>query len=68
MTKRKKMSQLKITLSKSPIGYAKGQKATCFALGLRKMWQTVIRPDNESVRGMVRKITHLVTVEEVEPK
>jgi large subunit ribosomal protein L30 len=64
----KQQNQLKITLKKSPIGYAKDQKATCFALGLRKMHQTVVRPDNDSVRGMVRKVTHLLQVEEVEAR
>ena len=57
---------LRITLKKSPIGFAKDQKATVAALGLRKIRQTVERPDNDSVRGMVYKVTHLVDVEEVE--
>jgi large subunit ribosomal protein L30 len=64
MKKRQRM--LKITLRKSPIGHTKDQKATCYALGLRKMRQAVVRPDSESVRGMVRKVAHLVNVEEVE--
>jgi large subunit ribosomal protein L30 len=66
MSKRQKM--LKLTLKKSPIGYAKDQKATCYALGLRKREQTVLRPDNDSVRGMVRKISHLLAMEEVKGK
>lgn len=57
--------QLKIKLVKSPIGYAQNQKDTVKALGLRKLGQEVVRPDNEPVRGMIFTIKHLVTVEEV---
>lgn len=56
---------LKITLVRSPIGYNKRQKRTVEALGLRRLHQSVIQPDNPAIRGMVRKISHLVTVEEV---
>jgi large subunit ribosomal protein L30 len=57
--------KLKIKLVKSPIGYARNQKDTVRALGLRKMNQEVIRPDNEPVRGMIFTVKHLVSVEEV---
>ena len=53
---------LSIKLKKSPIGLAKDQKATVAALGLRKVGATVVRPDNDSVRGMVFKVRHLVEV------
>ncbi len=56
---------LKITLVRSPIGYNKRQKRTVEALGLRRLHQSVLKPDNPAIRGMVRKISHLVTVEEV---
>ncbi|GIV15104.1 MAG: hypothetical protein KatS3mg022_0539 [Armatimonadota bacterium] len=56
---------LKITLVRSPIGYSKRQKRTVEALGLRRLHQSVIQPDNPAIRGMVRKVSHLVTVEEV---
>lgn len=56
---------LKITLVRSPIGYNKRQKRTVEALGLRHLNQSVLKPDNPAIRGMVRKISHLVTVEEV---
>lgn len=59
------MAKLRITLVKSPIGYAKDQKDTASRLGLRKMWRTVEFDDNPSIRGMVHKIRHLVRVEEV---
>jgi large subunit ribosomal protein L30 len=56
---------LKITLLKSTIGFNQRQKDTARALGLRKIRQTVIRPDNPQMRGMVFAIQHLVQVEEV---
>jgi len=57
---------LEITLIKSPIGYNRRQKRTVAALGLRKMNQTVVHPDNPAVRGMVRAIEHLVKTEKSE--
>lgn len=60
------MAELKITLTRSPIGFSKTQKRTARALGLTRMHKTVLRPDNDQVRGMVRAIEHLVTVETVE--
>jgi large subunit ribosomal protein L30 len=59
------MSKLRITLTRSVIGHPKDQKDTALALGFRKMNQTVVRPDNACVRGMVTKLHHLVTVEEI---
>jgi large subunit ribosomal protein L30 len=59
------MSKLKITYKKSSIGYARDQKATITSLGLRKLHQSVIKPDNPAIRGMIFKVKHLVTVEEV---
>ena len=56
---------LKITLVRSVIGRPGDQGRTVKALGLRKMHQTVIRPDHPSIRGMVEKVSHLVTVEKV---
>ncbi|MDQ3815755.1 MAG: 50S ribosomal protein L30 [Armatimonadota bacterium] len=42
----------------------KDQKATVAALGLRKVGATVVLPANDSVRGMVFKVRHLVEVSE----
>lgn len=56
---------LKITLTRSPIGFSKTQKRTVRALGLTKMHKTVIQPDNPQIRGMVKAVSHLVTVEPV---
>ena len=58
--------KLRITYSKSAIGYKKDQKGTIRALGLRKLNQTVEQEDTPVIRGMIFKVSHLVTVEEVE--
>lgn len=55
---------IKVTLVRSPIGYTKDQKETARALGLRRLHQTVEHKDTPAVRGMIRKIIHLVQVEE----
>jgi large subunit ribosomal protein L30 len=55
---------IKVTLVRSPIGYTKDQKDTAKALGLRRLHQTVEHKDNPALRGMIRKIIHLVQVEE----
>lgn len=55
---------LKVTLVKSTLGQKKDQIATVKALGLRKIGQTVEQQDNPQIRGMVRKVAHLVKVEE----
>ncbi len=57
-----KAKKLKIQLVKSPIGYAKDQKATLEALGLRRMNSVVEHDDNACIQGMIRKVTHLVKV------
>ena len=56
---------LRITLVRSTIGRPKDQGLTVRSLGLRRLHQTVERPDNPAIRGMVTKIRHLVKVEEV---
>lgn len=55
---------LKITWKKSAIGYKEDQKGTIRALGLRRLGQTVVHSDSPSVRGMIRKVKHLLAVEE----
>ena len=59
-------STLRITWVKSAIGYAKNQKDTVRALGLRRMHHTVEQQDVPSIRGMIHKVEHLVSVEEVQ--
>ena len=70
MTARKKAApkprQLRITWVKSAIGYARDQRGTIRALGLRRLRHSVVQEDNPVIRGMVFKVRHLVQVEEVE--
>ena len=53
-----------VTLVRSPIGYTKDQKQTVLALGLRRMHQTIAHKDTPALRGMIRKVEHLVQIEE----
>ena len=59
------MAKLKITLKKSLIGRKKDQIAKAKALGLKKVNAVVEQNDNPQIRGMVNKISHMVTVEEI---
>jgi large subunit ribosomal protein L30 len=59
--------ELKITQRKSGIGGTARQRETLKTLGLRRIGATVTREDRPEVRGMVRAVAHLVTVEEVSP-
>jgi large subunit ribosomal protein L30 len=54
---------LKVTLKKSMIGYDKRQRATVKALGLNKVGSSAVHNDSDSIQGMIRKISHLVSVE-----
>ena len=58
------MATIKIKQIKSKIGYPIDQKRTLESLGLRKISQVVEVEDNPSIRGMIRKVHHLVTVVE----
>ena len=55
---------LKIELKKSLIGRGKKQIATAEALGLRKIGDTTVQPDNAQTRGKIAKIGYLLHVEE----
>jgi large subunit ribosomal protein L30 len=59
------MGKLKITQVRSTIGAKADQKATVKSLGLRKIRQTAEWDDTPQVRGMIKAVRHLVTVEEV---
>ena len=61
---KKKSNALKVTLVKSPIGYSTRQKGTVRALGLRRMGQTIEHNDTPVIRGMIKKVSHLVNIEE----
>lgn len=59
------MNKLNIIYKKSAIGYNKSQKGTIRALGFTKLNQVVEHDDTPVIRGMVHKVRHLVSVEEV---
>lgn len=59
------MSRLKITYRKSAIGYSRDQKATIQSLGLRRLNSVVVHDDTPTIRGMIFKVRHLVSVEEI---
>ncbi len=54
---------VKVTQTGSPIGREKSQRETLVGLGLNKLHRTRELPDTPSVRGMIRKVAHLVRVE-----
>ncbi|MFN8547789.1 MAG: 50S ribosomal protein L30 [Candidatus Eisenbacteria bacterium] len=58
--------QLKVRQIRSGINCLEGHKRTIRALGIRRMQQEVTLPDNAAIRGMVRFVRHLVTVEEID--
>jgi large subunit ribosomal protein L30 len=55
---------LRITLMKSGIGFNKKHKATLYALGFHHLHETVTQVDTPALRGMLRKVNHLVKIEE----
>lgn len=59
------MKKLRIQQIRSGINAKEGHKRTIRALGILRMQQTVVQPDNPQIRGMVRLVRHMVTVEEI---
>ncbi len=59
------MSQLKITLTKSLVGRIDKHIATAKSLGLKKVNNVTVQPDNAQTRGKINQISYLVKVEEV---
>lgn len=57
------MSDIKVTLKKSKIGSNQKIRATLIGLGLTKTNKTVIRKDTPEIRGMLKKVEHLIVVE-----
>jgi large subunit ribosomal protein L30 len=53
---------LKVTLTRSLIGLSPKQEATVRALGLRRIRQSISHADSPSVRGMIAKVPHVLTV------
>ncbi|MDO4662329.1 MAG: 50S ribosomal protein L30 [Tissierellia bacterium] len=60
------MARLEITLKKSLIGRNENQRRIAEVLGLRRPNHTVIKPDNEAIRGMIRKIDFMLDVKEID--
>jgi large subunit ribosomal protein L30 len=58
------MAKLKLTQIGSPIGRKPGQRDTLRALGLDKMNRSNVVEDTPSIRGMVRKVAHMLKVEQ----
>jgi len=58
------MARIQVSLVRSLSGRPADQRATVRALGLTRMHSTVIHDDTPSIRGMVRKVRHLLRVEE----
>ena len=59
------MSPLKITQTRSVIGSLKEHKRTVRSLGLKRIRDSRVHEDTPQIRGMIRKVSHLVRVEEV---
>jgi large subunit ribosomal protein L30 len=59
------VTQLKITLIRSGIGSPRKLKEALIGLGLTKLYKSVIRQDRPEIRGMIRKVQHLVLVDEI---
>jgi large subunit ribosomal protein L30 len=60
------MSQLKVTQVRSAIGTKPKAKGTLRALGLGRIGRSHVLPDRPEIRGMIARVPHLITVEEVE--
>ena len=60
------MAQLKVTQTKSEIGGTRSQRDSLRSLGLKRIGQSVVKPDRPEFRGMIQAVRHLVVVEEVD--
>ena len=65
-TAKAKESSLEVKLAKSLIGSKKDQIATAYVLGLHKIGDTSVQPDNAATQGKIKKISHLLEVTEAE--
>ena len=59
------MTKLKVTLKRSVIGSTESQQATVRGLGLRKIRGTSVLNNTPAIRGMIKKVMHLIEVEEI---
>jgi len=60
------MAELKVTQIKSEIGGTRPQRDSLRSLGLKRIGQSVLKPDKPEFRGMIQAVRHLVSVEEVD--
>ncbi|WP_084127907.1 50S ribosomal protein L30 [Demequina sp. NBRC 110055] len=60
------MARLKVQQKKSTIGVKPAQRETLRSLGLKRIGDIVVKEDRPEIRGMVKAVDHLITVEEVE--
>jgi large subunit ribosomal protein L30 len=60
------VARLKITQTRSGIGNKENQRQTLRSLGLKRVHDVVVKEDRPEIRGMVKTVTHLVSVEEVD--
>jgi len=60
------MARLKVTQTRSKIGGLQAHRDTLRSLGLKRIGDVVVKEDRPEIRGMVRAVRHLVTVEEVD--
>lgn len=60
------MTKLQITLVRSLIGRPEDQRSTVNTLGLKKINKVVVHNDNPAIRGMINKVSHLVSVTEIQ--
>ncbi len=58
-------TRLKVTQIRSRIGQKENQRETLRSLGLKRIHDVVVQEDRPEIRGMIKTVTHLVSVEEV---
>ncbi|PSL42545.1 LSU ribosomal protein L30P [Salsuginibacillus halophilus] len=59
-------NKLEITLTRSLIGRPEDQRTTVRTLGLNKVNKSIVQEDSPAIRGMVNKVSHLVSVKELD--
>ncbi|MGH2787408.1 MAG: 50S ribosomal protein L30 [Actinomycetota bacterium] len=60
------MGKLKVTQVRSALDKGHSQRGTIRALGFKRLGQSIVHEDRPEIRGMIRSVSHLVTVEEVD--
>ena len=60
------MGRLKVTQVRGKVGTLQAHRDTLRSLGLKRINDVVVKEDRPEIRGMVRTVTHLVTMEEVD--